>query len=150
MKKVIITSITFILILVSIFSFYLYYASNSTSTDLEQESVLDGKILSNSSWITLEKEDFNGYLNGTYTPSILSIINSLENAVPVIFQITSNKYSDIDGGIFIVASAFNTQNNVFVYYYNPETNNYEKTVSSLEFILEDASAAFIYNETEGL
>lgn len=150
MKKVAIFILIFLIIVASIFSFYLYSIYNTDSAKSENDLALQEKILNNSSWITLKKEDLNGYLNGTYTPNVLSILNSLENAVPVIFQITSNKYSNVDGGIFIIASAFNSNNQVYVYYYNPEINKYEKTVSSLEYILEDATAAFIYNETEGL
>jgi len=149
MKKIVILSLIFLIVVATIFSIYLY-SDNKSSPELIVDSGLQEKILNNSSWITLSNEDLNGYLNGTYTPSVLSILNSLENAVPVIFQITSNKYSGVDGGIFIVASAFNSNNNVYVYYYNPETNAYEKTASSLEYILEDAISAFIYNETEEL
>jgi hypothetical protein len=72
MKKVIITLLITLIIIISIFSFYLFYEPNLSSTDLPK-SVLAEKILNNSSWITLTKEDLNGYLNGTYTESVISI-----------------------------------------------------------------------------
>lgn len=150
MKKWILLIFTMIIIILSISAIYILDLFPKDSANSNKELALQEQILSNSSWIELKNEDFYGYLNETYTPSILAIINSLENAVPVIVQITSNKFSNVDGGIFIVASAFTSDNQVYVYYYNPETNKYEKTTASLDFILEDATAAFIYNETEGL
>lgn len=151
MKKIIIFMLILLIMIISVLGFYLCKPSISDDANSSKEDLaLQEKILKNSSWLALKDEDLNGYLNGTYTDSILSIINSLENAVPVIFQITSNKFSNIDDGIFIIASAFDTKNDVYVYYYNPEINKYEKTTASLAYLLEDAAAAFIYNGTEGL
>jgi len=150
MKKILFISITLSLTIIFILGFYLYKYTSFTNTSSKTDGVLVEDILNNSKWLKLTKEDLNGYLNGTITPSIQSIINSLENAIPVIFKITSNKFSNVDGGTFIVASAFNSNNEIYVYYYDSETTKYEKTVSTLEFVLEDATDAFIYNGTEGL
>jgi len=109
---------------------------------------LQEKILENSSWIQLTKDDFYGYLNGTYTPAVQAIIESLEEAVPVIFQTSNDKFGKFENYTFIVASAFNTENKIYTYYYNSETNSYIKVLSSLENLLENAHAVYIYKETE--
>ncbi len=150
MKKIVIFVIIILVIIISIFGITIYSISKPSNVASTSEATLETKILNNSEWIEISKEDLNGYLNGTYTKTVTSIIDSLENATPIIFQTSSSRFSNIDGGIFIVASAFTTDNKIYVYYYNPESNNYKKTTATLESLLDDCTAAYIYNETEGL
>ncbi len=149
MKKIAIIILIFLIIIASIFSYYLYSTSkSSTAVSSEQNLELYEKIVSNSSWIYLGKDDFNGYLNGTYTAPVKAIIESLEEAIPVILQTSNDKFGDFENCTFIVASSFTSSNQVYVYYYNSETGSYSKSSVSLESLLEDVTAAYIYNETE--
>lgn len=150
MKKIAIFVIIILVVIISIFGIIIYSTSKPSNVASTFEATLEAKILDNSKWVEISKEDLNGYLNGTYTKTVTSIINSLEDATPIIFQTSSNRFSNIDDGIFIVASAFTTDNKVYVYYYSPESSNYKKTTATLESLLEDCTAAYIYNETEGL
>lgn len=150
MKKLAIFMLIIFIIFASIFGFYLYSSSKEPVYNLDSSLALQEKILNNSSWIYITEEDFYGYLNGTYTNSVNTIITSLEEATPVIFQTSNDKFGDHKSGTFIVASAFNTSNQVYIYHYNKETNSYQKSLTSLENLLEDANAVFIYNETEEL
>lgn len=147
MKKAAIAILVLLIIIASILGIYLYTTSRPVLTSTVQ-SDLQGKIKNNSSWLYLKKEDFNGYLNGTYTLSVQTIIESLEEAIPVIFQTSNDRFGDFENCTFIVASAFDTSNKVYIYYYSPEENKYKKTLLPLEALLEDATAAYIYNEME--
>ena len=149
MKKIVIFILIMLIIIASIFGFYLYSAYTS-STSSPENLDLESRILSNSSWIELTEEDFYGYLNGTYTEAVQKIINSLEEAIPVIIHTSNDKFGDNKNGNFIIASAFNTSNQIYTYYYNIATSSYRKTLSSLESLLEDAIRVYIYDETEGL
>ena len=149
MKKVAVAALILLIIIASIFGSYLYITSRPEPDNSAHELALQEKIKSNSSWIYLKKEDFNGYLNGTYTTSVQTIITSLEEAIPVIFQTCNDKFGKFENSTFIVASAFSASNKVYIYSYNQETNSYKKSLVTLESLLEDAVAAYIYNETEG-
>jgi len=149
MKKIALCILVFFTLIASIFGFYLYSVSK-TDTKPTGDLKLKTEILNKSSWIYLTEEDFYGYLNETYTPSVQTIINSLEEAIPVIFHTSNNKFGKFEDGTFIVASAFDASNKVYVYYYNSDKEFYQKSTSSLESILEDANAAYIYNLVEGL
>lgn len=150
MKKIVILLLAVLIIIVAAFGFYLYFSPQKTTSNSGSNLALQEKILKNSSWIYLTEEDFYGYLNGTYTDSVNTIISSLEEATPVIFQTSNDKFGNSESGTFIVASAFNTSSQVYTYHYNGETNSYQKSLTSLENLLEDANAVFIYNETEEL
>ena len=147
MKKIAIIALILLTIIASIFSWYLYTSSKPAENSLNYSTDLQEKILKNSSWKSLNENDLNGYLNGTYTNTVQSIISSLEEATPVIFKTSNTKFKNSE---FIVASAFYTSNNIHVYYYNKETDLYSKSSIPLENLLEDALAVFIYNETEGI
>ena len=148
MKKLAILIVIILMIIVLIFGGYLYFSSTPKSIDSPVNSELEEKILAKSSWTYLEKEDFYGYLNGTYTPAVQKIISSLENAVPVIFNTSNDKFAKSENNTFLVASAFNAQNKVYIYHYNVETSKYIKSLVSLENLLEDSNAVYIYDETE--
>ena len=147
MKKIAIFALISLIIIASIFSWYLYSSSKPAENSLNQTTLLQEKILNNSSWTYLSNEDLTGYINGTYTPAVQSIVSSLEEAIPVIFKTQNGKFKN---STYIVASAFDTSNNIYVYSYNKETDKYSKTSVSLESLLEDAIAVFIYNGTEGI
>jgi len=150
MKKLAIFILIVLSILALLLSIFLYSSLSSDTNTREKDSKLQEAILKQSDWIYLTEEDFYGYLNGTYTSSVQTIISSLEEAVPVIFQISGGKFEADGVGTYVVASAFNSSNEIYVYYYNSNKNKYIKNLYSLEYLLEDAAAAYIYNGTEGL
>lgn len=135
-----------LIILVAILGIYVYTAS-SNDESLLQNTALQQVILKNSNWYTLSSEDLNGYLNSTYTSTVQLIINSLEESYPVIFKTCNNKFGTEN---FVVASAFTSNNKIYVYCYNREAKNYSKSTCLLENLLEDSIAVYIYNETEGM
>ena len=149
MKKLITLVICVFLLIGTIIGLYIY-SINISSKNVPDNTILKEEILNNYSWESVTKEDFNGYLNGTYTSSIKNIIASLEEAIPVILHINSNRFGGNDNGTFVVASAFDTTNKVYVYYYNSNLNKYEKTLVRLESLLEDADSLFIYKGWEEL
>ena len=149
MKKLITLIVCVFLIIGTIIGIYIYSVSIS-SKNTPDYTALKGEISNNYSWIKLTKDDFNGYLNGTYTSSIKSIIKSLEEAIPVIIHTNTTRFGNNDSGTFVVASAFNTSNKVYVYYYDSNFNEYKKTSLKLESLLEDADSIFIYNRLEGI
>ena len=149
MKKLITLAICVFLIIGAIIGMYIY-SINMNSKNVPDYSALKEELLDNYSWITFTEKDFNGYLNNTYTPSVKNIIASLEEAIPVIVHVSSNRFGNNDNGTFVVASAFDTTNKVYVYYYNPNLNEHKKTLVKLESLLEDADSIFIYKGWEEL
>ena len=149
MKKLIALAICVFLMIGTIIGIYIY-SINISSKNVPANSALKKELLTNYSWITLTKEDFNGYLNGTYTSSIKSMITSLEEAIPVIIHTSNSRFGNNDSGIFVVASAFDTSNKVYVYYYDLDFNEYKKTSVKFESLLEDADSIYIYNRLEGV
>lgn len=150
MKKFTIFLILCFAIIISILGVYAYSVLKPSNVESFSDTTLEDKILNNSTWLSITKDDLNGYLNGTYTKNVTAIIDSLEEATPIIFQTSSDRFSNIEGGIFVVASAFSSTNEVYIYYYNPETNQYKKTTATLESLLDDCTSAFIYTGTEEL
>lgn len=149
MKKFIIPIVIFLMIVFTILLFTLNII-NKSSTSINFEK-LENTIEDNSKWIELSSEDFNSLLLGNYSSNILAIINSLEESIPVILQISDSKFSsDKEPGTFIVATCFDKDNNVYFYTYNQETSKYTKKLSSLNTILESATAVFILQDTEVL
>ena len=150
MKKIATFAIIVLIINIFILGFYIHLSStkstpvNTTIDDL----ALKESILNDSSWLYLNTEDFYGYLNGTYTTNIQTLISSLEEAIPVIIHTSNDKFIGNEDMTFIVASAFDTTNRVYTYYKNPETNKFIKKLVSLETLLEDANAILIYNKKE--
>ena len=149
MKKLIALIICVFLLIGTIIGLYIYSISIA-SKNIPDNTALKEEILNNYSWKNVTKEDFNGYLNGTYTSSIKTIIASLEEAIPVILHVNSNRFGNNDKGTFVVASAFDTTNKVYVYYHDSNLNEYKKTLVKLESLLEDADSVFIYKRLEGL
>lgn len=149
MKKIAIIVLIILIIFASIFGIYILTYDNTPSQPVA-DMELQTQLLNNSKWIYLTKEDLNGYLNGTYTSNVQKIISSLEEAIPVIFQTTTKQFGGLENGSFIVASAFDLKNNVYIYYYSPSENIYKKNATSLANILDDSAAAYIYTGTEGL
>ena len=147
MRKIIIAIILILILFSIIIGITLHISSKETITE-NTNKTLQEEILNNSKWILLNDDDFNGYLNGTYTKNINEIISSLEEARPVIFQISGEKFSNTEEGTFIVASSFNTSNKVYIYRYNYNQNKYVKGLYPLESILEYATSAFIYLDQE--
>lgn len=124
---------------------------HSTSNESEKEKVYadySQLILDNSSWITFTKNDFNSLLLKTYSENILTIINLLENSIPVIVEVNGGKFSPENKNNFIVASSFDVNGKVYVYL--PNENNYIKAVSSLEELLENAVRVLVINNEEVL
>ena len=148
MKKLIALIVCVFLIIGTIIGIYIYSVSIS-SKNAPNYTALKGEISNNYSWIKLTDEDFNGYLNGTYTSSMKSMIKSLEEAIPVIIHTNTTRFGNNDNGTFVVASAFGASNKVFVSYYDSNFNEYKKTSIKLESLLEDADYFFIYNRLEG-
>lgn len=119
----------------------------------QEEAVISYKdysnvILDNSSWVTLDKSDFNSLVLMTYSNKILDIISSLENAIPVIFEVNGGQFCKDNKNNFVVVSAFDTDNTVFAYV--KVNDEYEKFNSSLEEILENATRFFIINDEEAV
>lgn len=148
MKKLIFSLIIFLIILSSILGIYIYLLSKPSADNTSADMVLREDILKNSSWTNITEEDLNGYLNGTYTQTTRKIINSLEEATPVIFCISDTRFDSSENDTFIVASAFNTSNQVYVYYYNKEEQQYAKVLSSFETLLRNSHSVYIYNRLE--
>lgn len=148
MKKFIFLTLGIFIVFLSIFGIYLYSFSKPTSNTENINLSQKQKILDNSSWIYLNEEDFFGYLNGTYTEPVQKIITSLEDAIPVIFKTSNDKFGNFENSTFIVASAFDISNKVYVYYYDTESNSYIKNLTSFESLLNHSLAAFIYSKTE--
>lgn len=147
MKKLIALAICVFLMIGTIIGIYIY-SINISSKNVPDNSALKKELLTNYSWITLTKEDFNGYLNGTYTSSIKNMITSLEEAIPVIIHTSNSRFGN--DGTFVVASAFDASNKVYIYYYDSDFNEYKKTSVKLESLLEDADSIYIYNRLEGV
>lgn len=149
MKKFIIIIIMFLIIISTILLIVLNIINNST-TKINYEK-LEDTIVDNSKWIELSTEDFNSLLLGNYSSNILKIINSLEESIPVILQISDSKFStNKESGTFIVATCFDKNNNVYFYTYDLKSSTYTKKLSSLDTILESATAVFILEDTEVL
>ena len=147
MKKVfilIIIILSFLLILLS--SLFLYNFSDTKNIEYKDYSNI---ILDNSSWVNLNKEDFNSLVLKTYSENILAIINSLENSKPIIFEVHGGKFSNENKNNFIVASSFIDSNNIYIYV-SLSNNTYEKRITSLEEVLENAVRFFIINDEEVL
>lgn len=149
MKRLIALIVCVFLIIGTIIGIYIY-SINISSKNTPDYTALKGEISNNYSWIKLTNEDFNGYLNGTYTSSIKSIIKSLEEAIPIIIHTNTTRFGNNDNGTFVVASAFDASNKAYVYYYDSNLNEYKKTSLKLESLLEDADSVFIYNRLEGI
>ena len=87
----------------------------------------------------------------SYSPTMEKVITSLEESVPVIFKIYGSKFSNAkDGGSFIIASSFTSNNNVYIYYYDFSQKKYVKKTTSLPSILESATSVFICTNPEVL
>lgn len=149
MKKIILCIILFLITLFSILGIYILNIEDTPITDTSDVNVnliLKENIINNSSWVDITKKDFNAYLNGTYTLTVQKIINSLEEAIPTIFYFSSKDTDEKNP--FVVASAFDTSNNIYIYSYDFKTNQYSKKLYSLESLLKNSSAVYIYNKTE--
>lgn len=106
-------------------------------------------ILKNSSWVNLEKSDLNSIILLTYSDNVLRIIDSLENSIPVIFEVNGGKFSKENKNNFIVASSLASSNTAYIYV--PDTTSeYTKLAISLEELLENATRFFIINDKEVL
>lgn len=145
MKKIFILIVIMLcLILIMLSSLLLYKTEEEVIIPKDYSEI----ILSNSSWITLDNSDFNSLLLNTYSDKILTIINSLENSIPIIIEVHGGQFSKENRNNFIVASAFDASNNV--YSYIPTDESYEKITTSLEILLENAVSFLVINDEEVL
>ena len=69
MKKIAIFVIIILVVIISIFGITIYSTSKPSNVASTSDATLEAKILDNSKWVEISKEDLNGYLNGTYTNS---------------------------------------------------------------------------------
>lgn len=146
MKKIfilIIAILCFVLILLA--SLFLY---DKPETEVQYRDYSE-IILSNSSWINLDKSDLNSLLLKTYSNNILTIIDSLENSIPIIVEVNGGQFAKENKNNFIVASAFASSSNIYIYV-PKENGTYEKGISSLEVLLENAVRFFVINDEEVL
>lgn len=149
MKKIIIAAIFFLIFVffVVFMAFNFLNKKNDTTNTYED---LQQKIINNSYWLTLSKDDINGYIAKSYTDTMKKVINSLEESIPVIFQISGSKFSNNENGSFVVVSAFTPSNDVYIYYYDFSKNKYVKKTSTLSDVLENATNVFICTNPEVL
>lgn len=145
MKKIIMLTV-FVLCFTLIMIFYLMFY-NEPQEEVKYKDYTE-IITSNSSWIDLEKSDFNSLILKTYSNKVLTFIDSLENGVPVIIELEGGKLCETGKNNFIVASAFSSSDNVTVYM--KSDNSYTKLLISLEELLEYATRFFLLNNTEVL
>lgn len=115
---------------------------NDNSKEVIAYRDLSSNILEDSVWIELEKSDLNSLILKTYSNNILDIITSLENAIPVIFEVNGGQFADSNKNNFIIVSSFDSENTVSVSL--PSGNNsYISKSTTLEEVLEDATRFFI-------
>lgn len=145
MKKIFILVIIMLsLILIMLSSLFLYDESEETIVTKDYTDI----ILSNSSWSDFSKSDFNSLLLKTYSDNVLSILSSLEDAIPVIVEVNNGKFSEENKNNFIVMSSFASSSNVYIYLCNG--TSYEKKITSLESILENTVRFFMIDNKEVL
>lgn len=137
----------FCFLLVLLLSLFLHSEPNGREKEIVYTNYSD-LILDNSSWISVTKNDFNSLVLKTYSENILTIINSLEESLPVIVEVNGGRFSIENKNNFIVASSFDTNGDVYIYL--PNGDNYTKTSSSLEELLENAARVFVINDEEVL
>ena len=151
MKKTLIFTLIFLIIVCSSLTYVLYLSNQPKDTSITSHDDLKSKVLNNSEWIALSSDDLNSYMFNSYTPTMEKVITSLEEAVPVIFKIYGSKFSNAkDGGSFIIASSFTSNNDVYIYYYDFSQEKYIKKTTSLLSILEAATSVFICTNPEVL
>ena len=151
MKKILILTLIFLIIICSSLTYILYLANKPADQTINNYDDLKSKILNNSEWVTLSSDELNSYMFNSYTPTMEKVITSLEESVPVIFKIYGSKFSNSkDGGSFIIASSFTLNNSVYIYYYDFSQEKYVKSTTSLLSILESASSVFICTNPEVL
>lgn len=147
MKKIIMLTVLILcftlIMLISVCFFY--SASNDDNAKYKDYT---NTITSNSSWIELDKSDFNSIILKTYSDKILSFINSLESGIPVIVELEGGKYCDTGKNNFVVASGFTSSDAVSIYI--KSDNSYKQLLTSLEELLEYATRFFIIDDTEVL
>lgn len=150
MKKIAYLALIFLIIVASIFGIYIHftYKSPEVSDNLALQAAIQANIKSTYTWFDIYKKDLNGYLNGTTTNTVEKIIKSLEEATPVIIQTTNEKFGNSNNATFIVASAFDTSNQVYTYVYDSASGKYNKKLYTLESLLEDAISVYMYAGTE--
>lgn len=145
MKKIIMLTV-FVLCFTLIMIFYLMFY-NEPQEEVKSKDYTE-IITSNSSWIALEKSDFNSLILKTYSNKVLTFIDSLENGVPVIIELEGGKLCETGKNNFVVAAAFSSSDNVTVYM--KSDNSYTKLLISLEELLEYATRFFLLDNTEVL
>lgn len=150
MKKIAYLALIFLIIVASIFGLYIHftYKSPEIQDNSALQTAMQTNIKNSYTWIDIYKEDLNGYLNGTTTNTVQQIINSLEEATPVIIRTANEKFSGSEDVTFIVASAFDTSNQIYTYIYDASLGKYNKKLYTLESLLEDAISVYMYAETE--
>ena len=145
MKKIItLTVILLSLTLILIFSL-LFYKQPTNEVKYKDYTEI---IKSDSSWVNLNKSDFNSIILKTYSDKILSFINSLENGIPVIVELEGGKFCSSGKNNFVVASCFTTSDYLTIY--QKTDNSYEKLFTSMEELLEYATRFFIIDDAEVL
>lgn len=150
MKKIASFVLLFFIIVASILGICIYhtYKVPGTSNNSALQLSIQANIKNTYNWVTILPKDLNGYLNGTYTDTVEKIIKALEEATPVIIQTANEKFCGLNNNTFIVASAFNTSNQIYTYIYDSSSGKYTRELYTLESILEDAISVYMYIETE--
>lgn len=145
MKKIFILIIAILcFVVIMIASLFLYDTPETEVTYRDYSEI----ILNNSSWVTLEKSDFNSLLLKTYSDNILTIISSLENSIPVIVEVNGGQFAK-ENNNFIIASAFYSSSDLYAYV-PTDNDKYNKVITSLEALLENAVRFFVISDEEVL
>lgn len=141
-----------ILLVILLLCFMLIFLASLLLTNKEADMPIkyndySESILSSSSWVDLDSSDFNSLILGSYSINMSNIINSLEEAIPVIVEVYGGQFSNSNRNNFIVVSRFDENGNVNIYVPNGN-GEYDKKVSSLEEVFENAVRFFITNNKE--
>lgn len=113
---------------------------NTDDTSISYYKDYSNLIMENSSWEDFSENDFNSLVVKAYSTNVLSIIDSLEKAIPVIIEVQGGQFS-VTKNNFIIASSFNSSNKVVIYLKNGDS--YIKKSISIESLLENATRFFI-------
>lgn len=130
--------------IITLMAILLLMKINDDNTSISSYKDYSNLIIENSSWKDFSENDFNSLVVKAYSSNVLSIIESLEKAIPVIIEVQGGQFS-LTKNNFIIASSFNSSNKVIIYLKNG--NSYIKKNISIESLLENATRFFILDSS---
>lgn len=130
--------------IITLMAILLLMKINDDNTSISSYKDYSNLIMENSSWKDFSENDFNSLVVKAYSTNVLSIIESLEKAIPVIIEVQGGQFS-LTKNNFIIASSFNSSNKVVIYLKNG--NSYIKKNISIESLLENATRFFILDSS---